>query len=170
MVKIIEHLYTGSIAEYQSLGLGVVRFSVLGACKEPLHRMNARIQGAEENGYTGRSMAKYEPEYLWAERNHALYLNLIDARKPEFIPVSAIKKAIEFISEEIKDGRDVFIVCNKGESRSPSIALIYLIELDCFDDCNNFDEVIYSFKNDFFRNYNPGVGMYEFCKKWWEDH
>lgn len=168
MKKIIERLYVGivedvNLAEQQG-------FSILGCCKEPLHRQHARLQGHTEEGYLGRAMPKDEPEYLWAERDHALYLNLIDARDVKYIPTVVIDKALDFIDKEKKNGRDVLIACNKGESRSPSIALMWLIKNGTFDEFDTFSDILIRFNDDFYMNYNPSAGMYEYVFNFWETY
>lgn len=167
MKKVLEHLYVGSLEDYECLGPGILRYSILGCCKDPLHRRYARIQGADQDGYTERSMDPNEPEYLWAERDHALYLNLVDARDPKYFTASIFQKALSFIDNEIKDGRDVFIVCNKGESRSPSIALMYMLEHGYFKKINFFDEVVDEFREKYYAEYKPAMGIYVFLRNWW---
>lgn len=172
MKKIIDNLYVGTVVDYEIVGgdTAISRdFSILGACKEPLHRQHARLQGADCDGYTGRAMAADEPEYLWAEREHALYLNLIDAREEKYIPREAIEKALNFIYSEIMLGRDVLIVCNKAESRSPAIAFMFLMDLDFFGSQDSFEEIEASFKRTFYPEYSPGVGIRNFTKTYWRE-
>ena len=166
MKQIIENLYVGSMEDYNALGPGILCYSLLGACKEPLHRRYAKIQGAEQEGYTGRSMPKGEPEYLFAHRSHALYLNLIDARTMDFIPKPVIFEGLKFISKERHEGRKVLIVCNKGESRSPAIAFMYLmlcgrISADLF---RKFEDAENYFRENYYPEYNPGNGIREFTE------
>lgn len=170
MKKIIENLYVGSMEDYEALGPGVLSFSILGACKEPLHRRHAKIQGSAQEGYTGRSMPKDEPEYLFAHRSHALYLNLIDARTMEFIPKRVIFEGIQFIVKERREGRKVLIVCNKGESRSPALAFMYLMRCGLIDTNENctFKEAENYFRTVYYPEYNPGDGIREFTKYYWE--
>lgn len=166
MKQIIENLYVGSMDDYNALGPGILCYSLLGACKEPLHRRYAKIQGAAQEGYTGRSMPKDEPEYLYAERSHALYLNLIDARTKDFISDIVIYRAIGFIRQEMDDGRKVLIVCNKGESRSPAIAFMYLIYRGVIHtkDFDSFKEAEDYFRAKYYPEYNPGNGIREFTE------
>lgn len=168
MKKIVERLYIGSMSDYNALGAGILRYSVLGACKEPLHRRYARVSGADHDGYTGLSIGKDEAEYLWAECDHALYLNLVDARDVKFIPEACIDKALDFIQQEINDNRDVLIVCNQGTSRSPAIAFMYLIQLGLFDACPSHKMAERIFSEKFYPDYNPGTGIREYTKQYWE--
>lgn len=176
MKKIIDNLLVGTIEDIpyaESLN-----YSILGACKDPLHRQHARLQGASEDGYLTKSMPKGEPEYLFAERDHALYLNLIDPKEMKYIPDEVINKALCFIDKETKKyARKVLIVCNKAESRSPSIALMWLIKEGTFDYVNDFDydgigiDFIFNyFKKNIYNNYRPSEGMRDYVKKFWEDY
>lgn len=168
MKSIIEGLYVGTvddIAAARDNGL-----SILGACKEPLHRRFARLRGADRDGYLGRAMAKDEPEYLYAEREHALYCNLVDAKDPKYISDEIIDRALRFIDEERGQGRKVLIVCNKAESRSPSIAFMWLIRSkdESWRDMSDFESAVAFFKKYYYPLYNPGAGFAEYVKTFWE--
>lgn len=172
MKKIIDTIYVGTVKDIQFAEQ--CNYSVLGACKEPLHRKHARLQGASQDGYTGRSMGKEEPEYLYAERDHALYLNLIDARNPKYIPNEVIDKALDFIDKELDQGRKVLIVCNKAESRSPSISLMWIIKNNYFefflDKRNDFYTLLSDFTDVIYPQYNPSNGMKLYVKQFWEKY
>lgn len=164
--RILDNLFIGNIGDIPFAEN--LNYSILGCCKEPLHRQHARLQGASQEGYTGRSMGKEEPEYLYAERDHALYLNLIDARDMKYIPDEVINKGIDFIDKELDQGRRVLIVCNKAESRSPSIALMWMIKNKIYDYKIEFEEVIEDFIQYWYLNYNPSNGMRKYVAKFWE--
>lgn len=166
MQKIIDHIYVGTVEDL----LYITDKSILGVCKEPLHRAHARLSGADSEGYVGKAMPKDEPEYLWAEREHALYCNLIDAPTANFIPDTIIDKCMCFINQELRQDRDVVIVCNQGESRSPSIALMWLLKQGTINvsDSATFDEVVEAFGRFFYRNYNPSKGFYDYTKQYFE--
>lgn len=166
MQKIIDHVYVGTVEDL----LYITDKSILGACKEPLHRAHARLSGADSEGYVGKAMPKDEPEYLWAKREHALYCNLIDAPAANFIPDAIIDKCMCFINQELQQDRDVVIVCNQGESRSPSIALMWLLKQGIINASKNatFDEVVEAFRQSFYNGYNPGKGFYDYTKRYFE--
>jgi hypothetical protein len=128
--------------------------------KEPFHR--------QAIGYTGRACDKAHPEYLMARRDNKLILNLVDAPKAEFFDKRIIDAALDFIDEQLKSGRNVLVVCNQGESRSPSIVLLYLIKHsiikgDTFEDCEAAFMQIYP-------EYNPGAGIRGFMKEHWIEY
>lgn len=166
MMSIIltDWLYTGTVddvADAKERG-----YSILGACKDPLHRQHAKAPGSNTEGYTVRALPKDAPEYFYAERNHALYCNLIDAPDIKYIPDIVIKKALKFIDLEIADHRPVLIACNKGISRSPSIAFMWLLKEHMFD-LRDFEEDKYLFQTEACPEYDPGLGMEQYVKKFW---
>lgn len=165
MYKIINDLYVGPVSTLpfaKECG-----FSILGCCKYPLHQQNARLKGASKDGYL--KISKSEPEYYFAERDRALYCNLIDADSMEYIPDIIIERALKFIQDEIADGRNVLVVCNNGVSRSPSIALMYLIRSGFFDARYTFDDVLKVFRK-IYPLYSPNKGMYDYTKRFFEKY
>lgn len=167
MTRIVSNLFVGTLDDLhfaEQMG-----YSILGACKEPLHRKHARLEGATEEGYVTKAMPSYEKEYLWAERDHAIYLNLIDARDMKYIPDVVINKALEFIDKELDQRRNVIIVCNKAESRSPSIALMYMIKKGFFHHLYSGEYVVEEFKQNWYKNYNPSSGMNAYVEKFLEE-
>ncbi len=163
MYKIINHLYVGPISMLdfaREFGM-----SILGACKYPLHQQHARLSGSNKEGYL--SISKDEPEYYFSEREHALYCNLVDARSAEYIPDVIIERALKFISDELEQNRKVFITCNAGTSRSPSIAFMYLITEGYFTLCDTFEEAIRFFKKKY-PLYAPNKGFYDYTKRFFD--
>ncbi len=167
MKQIIENLYCGNDHDYLNLekehipGRDIDQptngWAVLHACKESYHRTFV--------GYTGRGCPKDSPEYLWAERGNRLALNIIDAPKPEFFDKVMIDKALEFIEQRLSEGLKVLVHCNQGESRSPSICLLYLIKHgiiygETLEDCESEFLKVYP-------EYNLGVGMRGFVGEHW---
>ena len=135
-------------------------WAIVHSCKEPFHRSFV--------GYSGRGAPKDHPEYLWAERWNRLALNIVDAPKPEFFDMGMIGKALNFIEQKLSEGLKVLVHCNQGESRSPSIALLYLIKQDIIkgdtlEDCEAEFMKVYP-------EYNPGAGIRGFVKEHWEEY
>ena len=120
MIAIHLNLYVGNQGDYEYQVNGQNGWAVVHACKEPYHRQLL--------GYTTRGAPKNHPEYLFGEHGNRLYLNLVDAPDPAYIPKQIIDKAIEFIHEKLAEGLKVLVHCNQGESRSPGIAFLYLLQ------------------------------------------
>ncbi len=168
MNKIVDGIFVG-LAEEVNIAKNN-GFSILGVCKDPLHRLHARMRGAEKEGYITKSMPKDEPEYLFADRGHELYCNLIDAPDVKYIPIKVVNRALMFIHDERMIGNRVLIACNRAESRSPSIALMYLIQIGTWNFENNFQDVVENFREIYYPFYKPSAGMLEYTKRFWEGY
>lgn len=118
MIEVHERIHVGTRNDYENIVKGKEKWCVVHACKDPYHRSAL--------GYTGRSAPKDHAEYLVARRPNRLILNLVDANDPKYFAKEIFVAALDFIDESLSEGKDVLIHCNQGESRGPSIALLYL--------------------------------------------
>jgi predicted protein tyrosine phosphatase len=161
MKEVCKDLFVSSEKDlYDTAILFNTDFAIIHAAKEPWHR--------ELLGYTGRGCPKDNPEYLWAEREDRLYLNMVDAPRSLFFDKSMIDKSLYFIEQKLNEGKKVFVHCNEGFSRSPSIALLYLIKHGfvngtTFEDCEAEFLRVYP-------EYCPGTGIREFCKEHFKEY
>lgn len=175
MVEVYPGLFVGNQEDYETMTSFPnwnefdVEFSFIGAAKYPWHKEHAKMDGSDCEGYEGKAMPKDQKEYLYAEREHALYCNLIDAKDPAYIPDEIISKCLDFIQKEMQNDRKVLICCNQGESRSPSIALMYMIEDGFFDDCNGIYNVLKRF-DALYPIYKPGNGMSQKVIEFWRKY
>lgn len=160
MIEIYPNLFIGIADDYEFKVKEQKGWSVVHACKEPYHR--------RELGYTSRAAPKDHPEYLIAKRENRLILNLVDAPNPAYIPKEIIDVALEFIHKELNEGYRVLVHCNLGESRSPSIGLLYLATY-----LQKLPKE-FSLAEDKFRqiypSYNPGAGMRGFLTNNWTSY
>lgn len=162
MKEVFKNLFVGNEQDFKDLEYWKLDsdFAVVHTCKEPFHR--------ELLGYVGRGCPKDNPEYLWAERGDRLYLNMVDAPISLFFDKSMVDKALNFIEQKLNEGKKVLIHCNLGESRSPSIALLYLIKHgfikgETLEDCEVAFLRLYP-------NYNPGKGIRDFVKEHFKEY
>jgi len=118
MVEVYPDFFVGNQQDYEYDVVGREGWAVVHACKEPYHR--------QALGYRGRGAPKDHPEYLVARRGNRLILNMVDADNPAFFASEMIDAALAFIDEALSQGQKVLIHCNRGESRSPAIALLYM--------------------------------------------
>lgn len=132
-------------------------WAIIHACKHPCHRHAV--------GYRN-NLPPTDPNYLIWERGNHLVLNMVDMDKP-FSPRFTnpiIKSAMMFISENIQT-KKIIIHCNQGQSRSPSIGLLYLARI------NKIDSTTYqTAKSDFkklYQKYSPGLGIRKYLNKNW---
>lgn len=111
---------------------------------------------------------KSHPNYIFYEKGNRLSLNWVDgaAHLYNWSGVETFNKILDFI-EKWSNQRKVLIHCDQGQSRAPTVGLLYLakrlkiIPNDCF----------ISAKNEFIKlylNYSPsGIGNYVDNK--WEE-
>jgi hypothetical protein len=121
--------------------------AVVHACKEPCHR------GAV--GYSTRTIPSNHPNYLVLERGHHLYLNLIDPPQPLFM-MPSFEAFLKFVDREISE-RPVLIHCNQGESRAPSLTLLYMAKRLATLPNDSYAVAATAFRQKY--TYNPGRGI-----------
>jgi hypothetical protein len=113
MVKVHDRLYIGDEATCQ---LGSAKLAVVHACKSPCHQRAV--------GYRG-SLSPQHPHYLVLRHPYDLYLNIIDPPVPLF-KIETFAQFLLFASEHYDGGGSLLIHCNQGESRAPTLALMFL--------------------------------------------
>lgn len=149
MIEVIQNLFVGTQDDCKGFDGAIVH-----CCKEPYHRQMV--------GYTERVLPKDHKNYLWIIKGNEMALNMVDADKPEFFADSMINVALDFISAKLRDGFKVLAHCNQGQSRSPSIAMLYM--KDRLPD--DFTEAEEQFKQ-IYPMYNPKNGIREYVKVHW---
>lgn len=156
MREIYPNLFIGNQDDYEYKIKHENSWAVVHACKEPYHRNLL--------GYTGRGAPKNHPNYLFAEKPNRLYLNLVDAADPQYIPKKIIDKSIDFINKYI-DKQLVLVHCNLGMSRSATIGLLYLASIGYYKGTDfHTAEKKYI---DFYTGYSPSRGMRGFAEENW---
>jgi hypothetical protein len=111
--KIYERVFVSNASACRR---GNDEIAVVHACKTPCHQRAV--------GYTG-SLPKNHQYYLWLRQDNDLYLNIIDPPVPLFSN-ELFTVFLPFAREMWNAGKLLFIHCNKGESRAPSLALLFL--------------------------------------------
>ena len=158
MIEICPNLYVGDERDYELRVKFETGWRAVHACKEPYHR--------QALGYSGRAVSKDHPEYLIARRGQRLILNLVDVPDPAYIRKEIIDAALSFIHEGLGAGQRVLVHCNKGESRSPSICLIYLAVYTDRLPVSSFLEAEAEFRK-LYPTYNPKAGIRGFMIANW---
>jgi len=160
MIEIHTNLFMGTELDYEQTVKGKLDWCTVHACKEPYHR--------DLLGYKGRGAPKDHPEYFFARRNNRLFLNLVDADDPSYIPEIIINEALKFIDATLQADKKCLVHCNLGESRSPSIGLLYLA-LKSLIPIGSFFEAEQSYKL-LYPMYNPKNGMRGFMQTNWNKY
>jgi predicted protein tyrosine phosphatase len=130
-----------------------------------LHRVKGYVTHQSVVRWQGKGCDPAHPNYLFKRDDNAIYLNMIDSDDPKYVNDEMINPALDFIHEQLISGKEVFIYCSLGESRSPSIALMYLLE-------NNFIErsadTFRIYQKEYYPNYQPKNGNLLYIKNRWD--
>lgn len=129
-----------------------------------LNRANGFVTHQSVIGWKGRGCDPKHPHYLFKREEDAIYLNMIDGTEPKYVNDEMINPALDFIHQHLSSGNEVFVYCSLGESRSPSIALMYLLENDLIEKSAN---TLNFFKNQYYPQYNPKSGNLLYIKRRW---
>jgi predicted protein tyrosine phosphatase len=156
MIEVCPNLHVGSEQDEQRLR-GQAGWFFIHACKEPYHR--------QALGYTGRAAAKTHPEYLIAQRTNRLILNLVDVDDPSYISSEIIDAAVDAVRDNIQQSK-LLLHCNQGHSRSPGIALLYLLKHTDFLSAREMAAAIAAFQK-IYPPYAPARGMAEYIRLNW---
>lgn len=151
------NIFVGTKEEYQvavNEGMKVV-------CA--LNRANGYVTHQSVVGWSGRGCNKDNPYYLFKQTEDAIYLNMIDGENPAYVSDDMINATLAFIKSALADQHKVFIYCSLGESRSPSIALMYLLENDLL----STENAVAEFKIRYYSKYSPKRGNLEYINNRW---
>lgn len=129
-----------------------------------LNRANGFVTHQSVVGWQGRGCNPASPYYLFKRESDAIYLNMIDGDDPKYVNDEMINPALDFIHQHLTSGNEVFIYCSLGESRSPSIALMYMLEFGLIERNTNTLNV---FRSEYFPSFTPKLGNLLYIKKRW---
>ena len=159
MEKIGElELYVGTKEEYniaKRKGMKIV-------CA--LNRAKGYVTHQSIVGWQGRGCDKSSPYYLFKETKDAIYLNMIDGDNPKYVNDEMIDPALTFIHTNLKAKEKVFVYCSLGESRSPSIALMYMLQYGLIE---KHPDVLMNFRKNYYPKYQPKNGNALYIKRRW---
>ena len=153
MFEISERLFIGSDADHR---FGDNEWAIVHACKSPCHQQAV--------GYR-RSLPRSHPNYLALERPDDLFLNMIDPPDPLFMP-PLFSSFLEFAPRHWEQGKKVLVHCNQGESRAPSLGLLFLVKYK-----NEISDASYQAARMEFQKlypyYQPGQGIQIYLADHW---
>jgi hypothetical protein len=156
MKNVVERLYVGTDVDCRH---GDNQWAIVHACKSPCHQ--------REVGYRG-SLPNIHPNYLVLEKENDLVLNIIDPP----VPLFKHKLFIDFLSFTIRhweNGKNLLIHCNMGESRAPSLALLFLSKHLKIIPNTSYDDAKTEFSK-LYPGYTPGLGIQTFLRKNWNEY
>ena len=94
-----------------------------------------------------------------------LFLNLIDPPIPLF-QLESFAAFMSFAQQQYDDGASVLIHCNQGDSRAPSLALLFLAKHLQVIPSDSYETAAEAFVA-LYRDYRPGGGIRSFLKDHW---
>lgn len=158
MIEVYNKIYVGNEQDAKKL-LFNSDWVVLHCCKNPFH--------CDMVGYRG-NLNKNHPNYPYIVKGNRMALNLVDIEYydsswHEFY-INMFANAFDFIDNQLSAGKRILIHCNKGESRGPSVALLYMGYQGYYQE---FDKAVEDFRKKY-PLYNPKSGIYENIKACWD--
>ncbi|MGB7001733.1 MAG: dual specificity protein phosphatase [Halobacteriota archaeon] len=154
MNGISENLFIGNDTDCSTVGSD---FAIIHACKT-CHQKGV--------GYRG-NLSSSHPNYLIYENDNNLFLNIVDMDQELLSKFThpIMKSALNFIRNHIKTEK-ILVHCNQGQSRSPSIGLVYLAQngnISSNSYINAKEEFV-----EIYPAYLPGKGLELYLHKNWE--
>ena len=153
MVKIDDRIFIGALDDCRA---GSEQLAMVHACKSPCHQQAV--------GYRG-SLAASHPNYLVLQHEHDLYLNIIDPPAPLF-RAETFERFLAFARQKYDSGASLLIHCNQGESRAPSLALLFLAKHIGTLPNTSYVDAQKAFGR-LFPMYSPGAGIQRFLADNW---
>lgn len=153
MFEIRERLYVGNDIDCRS---GNKDWGVVHACKHPCHQRAV--------GYTG-NLNPSHPNYLVLDKENDLFLNIIDPPRPLFKP-QLFTSFLEFTLKQWERGKKILIHCNQGESRAPTLAMMFMAKHLNDIPTSTFSEARTEFEKQF-PGYRPGNGIQIYLNQNW---
>lgn len=155
MKEIFKNLFIGNDKDCIYAGN---TFHIIHACKT-CHQKGV--------GYR-KNLNSNHPNYLIYKKSKHLFLNMVDMERELLAKFThpIMKSALEFIRNNIKDQK-ILIHCNQGQSRSPSISLIYLAQNENIPN-NSYTDAKDGFLK-IYPYYLPGRGIELYLKNNWKN-
>lgn len=154
MIEIRDRLFIGTDSDCRR---GNEEWAIVHACKSPCHQRAV--------GYKG-SLPQSHPNYLVLEAGNDLYLNIIDPPKPLFTPPLFVD-FLSFAANQWREDKKILIHCNQGESRAPSLALLFMSKFLHEIPRSSYIEGRREFEK-LFRGYRPGTGIQTYLSNNWD--
>ena len=155
MVGVARSVFVGNLNDAEYGWKRNEEWAFIYCAKEPWHRRLV--------GYAGRGCPKDSPEYLYAIRDNAIALNMVDVENPEYFAKEMLDMAVGFAWNF--NNRKLLFSCTQGESCSPSVAMLYLAVVESIPN-GTFEEAEKDFKKRY-PYYNPRNGIREHLKRNW---
>ena len=160
MIEIYKNIYVGDENSYYSI-FDKEDWAILHCCKHPFH--------CQFVGYSGNLPSTHE-DYALKRKGNEMALNLVDMHffSENYLDFNKdmFEQAFSFLDEYYKNGKRIYIHCNEGKSRSPSLGMLYMARLGGFDYAD-FENSLEKFKK-IYPTYEPKKNIFETVKRLWD--
>lgn len=160
MTEIYQNVFIGSEQDYYSIRQSS-DWATLHCCKNPFHCAFV--------GYRG-SLSPSHPDYALKRKNNEMALNLVDMNSfsSSYLDFNRgmFMSAFSFLDEYKEKGYRLLIHCNQGESRAPTLGMLYAARFGAFDYVD-FDASVQKLRA-LYPSYNPKQNIYMTVKSLWD--
>ena len=160
MREIYANVFVGSEQDYYAIPQKN-EWAVLHCCKNPFH--------CNYVGYKG-NLSNTHPNYALKRIDNKMALNLVDMDRfsAQYLDFNKrmFENAFSFLDEYREKGYKLLIHCNQGESRSPTLGMLYIARLGAFDYAN-FKTTEERFRS-IYPPYNPKANIRLTVQNLWE--
>lgn len=161
MKEIYPDIFIGNELDYYSIQ-AERNWAILHCCKNPFH--------CQFVGYRG-NLPSTHPDYALKRRGNEMALNLVDMDRfsESYLGFNRnmFATAFSFLDEYRIQGYKILIHCNQGESRGPTMGLLYIARLGAFHYAG-FDESVQKLKA-MYPIYMPRRNIYMTVQcLWWD--
>lgn len=161
MIEIFTKVFIGSEHDYYAIQ-HQENWAVLHCCKNPFHCAFV--------GYKG-SLPPNHPDYALKRKGNEMALNLVDMNQFSVSYLDFNKRMFEtafaFLDEYRDKGYNLLIHCNQGESRAPTLGMLYVARLGAYNYAD-FDTSVQKMSV-MLPSYAPKQNIYMTAKTLWRD-
>jgi hypothetical protein len=159
MVEVHDNIFVGSDLDFTKIAHRD-GWSCLRCCKfgQSGHK--------ELLGYSTQAAPEGPNKFVVVRGDRLMALNLLDLDDPNYVNKDMIKIGLAFIKYRLEQGDKVLVACNKGHSRGPSVALMFLRSIG--DMPRGFIQAEKVFRT-LYPEYSPKSGIRQFSRDVWDE-
>lgn len=157
MEEIIKNLFLGSDKDHETAA--AKGWPILICAKDGPHGHRSELNYKEHSAPKG-------DQYYFVDSGKNRHLNLIDPDSPQLIPKQVINAGLAFIKHYQEKEQPILVHCNQGQSRGPSMVLMYLRTIGEMP--NGFLQSEKKFKT-IYPKYDPLQGIKSFAQTNWRN-
>ena len=117
-------------------------------------------------GYKG-NLSKDHTNYLSLEYKNDLFLNIIDPDLPLF-RLEVFQLFRQFARDHYNRGDNLLLHCDQGNSRAPSLAMLFLAKELGVIGSESYEAAVYEFLP-IYPTFAPGAGIKQFMSEHWSE-